>query len=769
MNPPSSHSHPKTSSSLSAVWRFILLIIALCLLVFGLYTQIRAEEASQSSSSSPVETLPGDAVQEIRPTAIIKQSVILAEQQARPVEVLLDGLDDLPSDVSLEGVQIAGYGQFVTVQDKRIGQLVLSALRKGSREVNLDPGHFYGQFDLEKPELDRNRRITLTIDRDQLIAALRALGKEETDPEEPDDKTVQRITDQEGGGTASGAVNDQAAAYQTPERIAAEADPKISVETTTEGCSVRVDYTQQAAIQQSKTVYYEDGARTDEDACSDSEVRYPLQKSYEVCSDAVDLPGLQATAQYTWFYVDQGQARRDVSDCQPDAEKIFSITEKQSCSVDLDFENKQALIQTALVYNNINGLETKVRDCEASPSIPPLPLTQNTDTCAMRHHFDAGYSEEMGTWIYDYEGVIYQATLCTNTEVTFTHEKVYKTAAGTDLCTVAVNMDSKQAVPMYRLQITVGSQPQFISECTPDEGGSLSIVATTEGCEDPNLWDHDVGAGISYAKERFYYENPNRIYVTDCVRSGATYNHSHQTTGYQNHDDVKASYALTTASINVNEVPFEVTSSQVLPGATLIPYAYQEVRDEVIDNTYAGCDVVRTTAATEVYLRPDETEYFEVIGEGSPIGPMDVCGTIIQTPVWAKYGDYQPTPVKVGEDKHWKTLCWGTTGGEGGYYDFRPCEVHGYIWQTRQGYNGKRIMQREDGVEITQTSKSTHYAGCYQMIRSKTYSDWKGGPNSLPNPTNGHQDEPKVEHSSYPCPATYTGVAVYAWNQAEGW
>ncbi|MEP3246722.1 MAG: hypothetical protein ABJN40_23035 [Sneathiella sp.] len=629
----------------------------------------------------------------------------LVNQQATPIVLSFKTIKDLPADVSADGVKIKGYSQYVEVEGRKVGQVIITGLEKEGRSATLDPNSFNSQFDLEEATLAPDRKIDVEGDRAALIEALRLLNKEPEEEEEEDKPTSQAEGPADTAQNTGG--NDQAKSYETPERLEIAPNPTVTVETTTSGCSVRVDYPQLVAVQQSKTVYYEDGIQTSEDECSDSEVRYPLQRSYEVCSDTVDLQGMTANAQYTWYYVDQGQARQDVSDCEADPEKIFPITEKQSCSVSLDFENKQAVIQTALIYNNVNGLETKVRDCEASLSIPPLPLTQNTDTCALKHNFAGGYSEEMGTWTYEYEGVIYQATLCTNTEVTFTHNKVYKTAGGTDLCSVSVNMESREAVPMYRLQIEREGQAEFISECTPDEAGAFNITATTDGCSDPSIWDHDLAGGISYAKERFYYDNPSRIYVTECLRSETTYSHNVSTTGWQNHDDTKSSYPLSTVTLNIDEVPYEVASSQVLPGASLSPYIYQSTHEDIISNSYAGCDVIRNTAEVEEYKRPDGTDYSEVIGEGTPIGPLDVCDPEVTTITWNKLEEFDPY---LASTYLTRTTCSQTD--QGGGTSYYPCDKKVYEWKREGIFEGERIRTREDGQALTETSSRTYQIVC---------------------------------------------------------
>src|SRR3546814_11950490 len=72
--------------------------------------------------------------------------------------------------------------------------------------------------------------------------------------------------------------------------IKAEApDLPVSYGVTTEGCSPRVDEAQGVVIIQSRETKNEGGAVTPTGACSDSEMRYQIQKSYASCSDRVDI------------------------------------------------------------------------------------------------------------------------------------------------------------------------------------------------------------------------------------------------------------------------------------------------------------------------------------------------------------------------------------------------------------------------------------------------------------------------------------------------
>jgi len=95
----------------------------------------------------------------------------------------------------------------------------------------------------------------------------------------------------------------------------------------------------------------------------------------------------------------------------------------------------------------------------------------------------------------------------------------------------------------------VNGVEQFFTECKPDST-NIAIQSTIDGCDNPSLWNHDLAAGTSYGRERFYYLLDGiPQYVTECQDSEVAYPHHVETTGWQNHDDQLFAYRLTTVYI----------------------------------------------------------------------------------------------------------------------------------------------------------------------------------------------------------------------------
>jgi hypothetical protein len=226
--------------------------------------------------------------------------------------------------------------------------------------------------------------------------------------------------------------------------------------------------------------------------------------------------------------------------------------------------------------------------------------------------------------------VTYQAGACSDNGNEYPHTKIYTDAGGAYICQPVIDSNANTVALQSRLRITVGSLSQYITDCTPDTS-TLQVVATTDGCTDPGVWQHDISAARSYGQERFYFlDNGSRKYLGACQNSQAVYTHKIAITGYQNHDGQLYSFALTTVYIEPPTGRFDIKVSEVLPGAQQIPYELQGTSS--VPNgtsTYQGCDATRETDKVEQWKRADSTLYNKVIGVGTPVGPVDVCVTTL--------------------------------------------------------------------------------------------------------------------------------------------
>jgi len=222
--------------------------------------------------------------------------------------------------------------------------------------------------------------------------------------------------------------------------------------------------------------------------------------------------------------------------------------------------------------------------------------------------------------------VTYIASGCADNDETFLHETVYKAAGGEYACPPITDLQGRTAVLQSRKAITIDGQRQYITECTPDTS-SRAIAVTTDGCTDMSKWTHDIGAAVSYGRERFYLQDGgSRSYLTTCQNSQATYAHSHEITGYQHHDDQLFAFPLTTVKVTAEGNTYSIVNSAVLDGAPQVPYVLNgTAKMQTGESIYEGCQGWYKTALNELWKRPDDTTYTKPVGEGTPNGPRNVC------------------------------------------------------------------------------------------------------------------------------------------------
>ena len=611
-------------------WPVLGFALSLSLMYFVLLPPVQAQTAAGTPAAEEDGEAP--AIEEVARTALMRTAARIAtevpENAPGAVDLSLIGVEGVPPQLT-EGIIVKAWTRYVAVEGRLIGQVVAAGLEKGGRVEALEPAQFAAQFDLDQPRLEPEDEVVIEGDRAALMAALERLN--EAPDEEPQTVVVEAESDDpvrgDSGGRGSAPRNDEAAGYQSPARLDID-EPVEGVRVTAEGCPVRIDLAQAQAIQQSRTETLEDGVVVGESACSDSAERYPLQRSYSVCTDEVDLGVRTATARYILFYTDSGGKRADVTDCAPDPDRAFPIVEDaSSCGVFLDYDQLQAVPQSALVYLDESNREVQVRGCGASEAAPAVPMTLETNLCTLRHDYAGGLSHQQGAYVYTLGGVKYQAGGCVDTGTSYRHETVTRDSLGALVCERAVDFGGGRVTLQNRKRIVADGAPQYVSECAPVSGGAVALVSTTEGCDDPAEWTHDLSAAQSYAEERFYYlENANREYVTECRRSETVYRHQQTTTGWRNHDGARYAFALTTVWIEPPSGRYEVATGIVLPGAQQMPYQLIGTVDRPNGQvSYEGCEAIEASDRVERWERPDTTIYEKRIGEGAPVDPVYSC------------------------------------------------------------------------------------------------------------------------------------------------
>jgi len=682
----------------------------------------------------------------------------IPNNQPEQFDLNLTSVPGASSDLT-EGVTAKGYARYVDVEGAKIGQVILMGVEKDGKRESLPANAFTSQFELQATQVDPATEIVIEGDSAALVAALQRLAEEPAAEAEvePEQQAVESEGGQTSGGDRSG--NEQASNYETPSAIAPAAEPVETTRLTAEGCPIRIDVEGMNAIQQTRVETATDGAVTSEGSCSDGGTSFPLKRSYTACSDLVDMEARTATAQFSLFYVNEGAGRVEVAECAPDEEQVFQIVEKaDGCAIFLDYSNALAVPQAALVYTDTNNVEVQVRGCQASETKPPVAMVQTPNGCSIRHDIAGGVSQRQSVWTYELDGVLYQAGGCRDDGTLYPHAVVSQDAGGQLVCPAVVDDAGGTVTLQSRVQITVDGLTQYITDCKPDGSSTRPIIATTDGCTNLSTWEHDIAAGVSYGQRRFYYDvGSKRTYVTECQRSDVSYPHLVEGTGWQNNDGVRSALRLNTVYINGPTGRYDVAVNTILPGTIAQPYVLRETKTvptgELEDDGADSCEVFRITAISELYDRPDGTEYARPIGPGEPIGPVDACTSIVQTPVWERYSTSQNTYAVT----YYQDNSYWTYPDSGPQWVFN-CQ---YAGQEQSGktstsyYRGTRKLQRDDGVIIVQTSVNTYSrsnsvspasGSCYAGTGSWA---WPGYP-------------------AYP-PEIWTGSEQIAWNQAEGW
>ena len=644
-------------------------------------------------------------------------------EEGSPVNLSFSGSPNTETPVDLSGISAKGFTRTVTVDGEKIAQVVVTNLsNEDDASVALSADKFTSQFNIESDTLEPTTAISVNGNEEEFVTAVKSLQK--TPPkeeEEPEEKDSENGSDSGNGASGGGGANDIAGSYETPERTEPEEEEPedtVEVRVTTVGCPVVIDETQGLVRVQSKSQTFTNGTMTSEDACTDNGTTYTIQKSYTTCSDVVDLDGKTANPQYLSYYIDAEATRKEISDCQPDIEKSYKITEiENGCSVSVDIDNMKVSRNTSLVYTNGNNTQIKVQDCSPSETLEPYKLVADSYSCTMKHDFSKGVSSEMVMYAYEGEdGNYYQVTPCTETGNRYQHSKVFY-EGGIRLCPVLVDKAAGTATEQYRTQIMVDGKPQYISACVPDTANSTTIEETTNGCDDPGNWTHDLSAGVSYGQSRFYYDTKlGREYVTGCMSNSTTYPHDVTVTGWKNNDDELYAQQLVSISINVNGTKYPIATNYLMDGTAQVSYSYDGFEDtaDPARGYYETCNLFYPSDRSDVYTRPDGTEYSVPIGEGAVKDQGDKCVRMFDG--W-KNND---------EELYAQKLISITLNVDG---------VEKQIETAYLADGAEKIPYTHDGIEEIEDSSRAYYDGCnllYPSNKSDVYTRPDGTQYAIP-------------------------------------
>ena len=462
--------------------------------------------------------------------------------------------------------------------------------------------------------------------------------------------------------------------------------------TITDDCDIREDKTLKAAFRQVKSQILRDGSVLTTSACQDSSSlsdRYPFEKSQSGCGIfRKSANGALAVGYFKWFYTDgageQHFARgfvndgsHEKSDCLPDPDNTYVLFEDfDACRHEIDYENLLVHQHSRSSFIDSYGAKGWFGDCERSNSRGSVSLEPHYNACSIQHNVQGGVSNQFQTHTYRIGDLTYQVGTCGMSDLEYRHERYY------DACEPVIAVDGSTVTRRYKVRISVDGAYQYVvNDCVPDE--ALSVTATTDGCRNAALWNHDLRSGISYGLERFYYTAPGssqREYITDCVASDVTYSHDVEIIGYENNDGQLGSWPKVRVSISTTRGVYEIANDIILSGSALIPYTYVRNEDVLIsprDRFYEGCIAYDKTSRTIHYTRLDGTPYEVMAGFGQPVFRDNVCTSRRKN---------------VGSTYSSSTSCAGGSGTRATYY-------------SNQDYVIEQV--REDDVVVSTSGRMT--------------------------------------------------------------
>lgn len=458
------------------------------LLTTALVSATAVAQTSQTTGTQQgAQSAPGDVSElakiikiETRP----RKPTQVQENQPVPLDMAFGEIPDIPRALT-DGVTAKAYARYVVVEDKLIGQLVLGAVAKDGKQEPLNTEKFVSQFELSSPALPDTSKVVVEGDHDELLGALKRLAEQEPEVEKEKEKESDDGRDgRDGSGGRVGsttAQNSDAAGYRNPEPMAlAEPPPSnISVDVTTDGCSIRVDLAQGLAIQQSRVVTTENG-QTTSGSCEDGSDRYPIQKSYAECDSLIDMGAMMAYEQFRLYYQPPSSPPEFVSECAPDKDRgsIIEVT-AQGCQSAASPARDRYIINTRTIYRDRTG---KVHELEAcGPSGDTLPIERDYAACSDYIDMDRRIARPQ------YEEVVTQpdGTRAKLSQCQPAEDISWSIIDDAKMCEVAIRSSAGEAVQQVRTiyQDTVRGRTVELLPCH-DGGEAFELVRDYEACGD---------------------------------------------------------------------------------------------------------------------------------------------------------------------------------------------------------------------------------------------------------------------------------------------
>ena len=334
---------------------------------------------------------------------------------------------------------------------------------------------------------------------------------------------------------------------------------EVSLPVTT-SCAPRVDYQLNKVFLQERTTV--DGKEAQ--GCKDTSTSFALQKDFQACPTSIDVSSKKIVYNFQYFYVDEDNGKNVIDNCKADTSRTqtLKITKTyEGCTDFVNLSSNIAYSQYKQSYQDIDGKEILIQDCTVD-SEKSYHITEDYNGCTTRHLFDLGYSIAQSRFYYIKDLKEISVQDCQDTD------KKYQHVVTADTCTPIVS--NSQVTIFNRKYITVDGIKQYISECTPLNS---NVSIKSENCTS-TPFTHDFITGQSFQNKNYYYLDldNNRVEVSSCIKSETAYVQTDDTSVCsEENDDVNSqTYLYSKKYITVDGIKKYITDCNKV--TTPIPY-----------------------------------------------------------------------------------------------------------------------------------------------------------------------------------------------------
>ena len=285
----------------------------------------------------------------------------------------------------------------------------------------------------------------------------------------------------------------------------------VSLVADKSACEMRRDLTEKRIFETATFSYVLDGGTVTTARCRETGVSFPLKKDFAACTIDVDLPAKRATQHFRWAWQDASDRRQFASDCAPDPELVFAVTETaQGCDTVIDYANGRATPQARLVYNNRLGQPVEARGCAASETRAAVVLAADTGDCEATIDLKAGSVAEMASYSYRLDNEVRQASDCRPTGRSFDLAQDYTA------CEALIDLDGRTATDRVRVTYVDGNGDlRIAADCAPDPARRFAITEAFAGCD--VVVDYAAATATPHAKLIWQDASRRRVEVRDCA------------------------------------------------------------------------------------------------------------------------------------------------------------------------------------------------------------------------------------------------------------